>query len=171
MITSLYKFGLLVIVLSLLLSSGCSPDLDFDHQLRKITRPYRFDLITWEIEILAQEAGGLLNRRATTENATLQVAVFVANVQRIKQLESDVVSAAGDDYAPSQVELEEIRKQNMDMAQALAVTFGFSTIVMGFVLFPLYSVQILTGAMWFPVYLFMSVLFLSVFTMINFKKN
>lgn len=62
-------------------------------------------------------------------------------------------------------------KQNMDMAQALAVTFGFSTIVMGFVLFPLYSAEALSGAMWFPVYLFMSVMFLSVFTLVNFKKN
>ena len=62
-------------------------------------------------------------------------------------------------------------KQGLDMAQAMAVTFGFSTIVMGFVLFPLYSAQILRGAMWFPVYLFMSVMFLSIFTLVNFKKN
>jgi uncharacterized protein YjeT (DUF2065 family) len=62
-------------------------------------------------------------------------------------------------------------KQGLDMAQAMAITFGFSTIVMGFVLFPLYSADLLRGAMWYPVYLFLSILFFSVFTLINFRKN
>ena len=62
-------------------------------------------------------------------------------------------------------------KQGLDMAQAMAVTFGFSTIIMGFVLFPLYSAELLRGAMWFPAYLFMSIMFFSVFTLVNFKKN
>jgi hypothetical protein len=62
-------------------------------------------------------------------------------------------------------------KQGLDMAQAMAVTFGFSTIVMGFVLFPLYSAELLRGAMWYPCYLMMSVMFFSSFTLLNFKRN
>ena len=60
MVKPRYKVTSLLVSVSLLfisLAAGCSPSTGFNKQLREITRPYRFDLITWEFGALVREVG------------------------------------------------------------------------------------------------------------------
>jgi len=124
LIKSRCKFKLLLAAVVLLLFSlvaGCAPAQDFNKQLRDITGPYRFDLITWELNALIQEVGKLFSRQQeSTDNAT---AAYFANVERIKKLESEIEAVrAGDrrgDLASLEDELGERQRQNAELADTI----------------------------------------------------
>jgi hypothetical protein len=120
---SRFKFRLLVLAASWLLFSlvaGCAPSNDFNRQLRDITGPYRFDLMTYELRALFQETGKLFTRHGSTDNATAEAATYFANAGRIRLLESEINAVrAGDrsgDLASLESELEERQQQNAGLA-------------------------------------------------------
>ncbi len=61
-------------------------------------------------------------------------------------------------------------KQNYDMTMAGAVTMAFSIPAMA-VLFVLYEKNIVAGMLWFPYYLFTTILLFSAGVLISFKKS
>jgi len=124
LIKSRYKIGLLLVAAVLLLSSlvaGCAPSHDFDKQLREITAPYRFDLVGWEFDALIQELGNLFTGQPeSTENIT---AVYFANVERIKRLESEIgavrVGNRPGDLSSLEDEFDELQQQNTELTGAI----------------------------------------------------
>ncbi len=61
-------------------------------------------------------------------------------------------------------------KQEYDMGKAGGITFGISVPAMVFV-FILYQNKIVDGLIWFPYYLFITILIFSASTLFYFKKN
>jgi hypothetical protein len=122
LIKSRFLFILLLGTLTLLLFpsvSGCAPDRDFDTQLHEITEPYRFNLAGWEFKAIIAEIGKLFGSRdEITDNAT---AVFYANIDSIKRLESDIRAVeAGKrqgDLASLEEELMERQNQNAELVE------------------------------------------------------
>ncbi len=113
---------LAAIVLTLFsLVAGCSPDHDFDTQLREITGPYRFNLVSWEFNALIREVGKLFG--PGPEIADNTTAVYFTNVKRIKRLESKI-SAVGEgnregDLTSLEDELDRLQRQNSELADPL----------------------------------------------------
>ncbi|MBN2089711.1 hypothetical protein JW964_08855 [candidate division KSB1 bacterium] len=61
-------------------------------------------------------------------------------------------------------------KQEYNLTKAGSLAAGLSISIMTGV-FLLYEAQILTGSLWFPVYLFLTVLLISFFTLLLFKRE
>ncbi len=61
-------------------------------------------------------------------------------------------------------------KQNLNMTQAAAVTWPMSIVIV-FLLFAMYKEEILTGPVFFPVFIFSTLTFYSASTLYLFKKN
>ena len=118
----IFRLLLAAIVLPLLLLvAGCSPDRDFDTQLREITKPYRFNLSGWEFNALVREVGKLFG--PAPEIADNTTAVYFANVARIKRLESEI-RAAGEgnregDLTSLEDKLDRLQRKNSALADPL----------------------------------------------------
>ncbi len=116
----IFRLLLAAIVLPLLmLAAGCSPDRDFDTQLREITKPYRFNLVGWEFNVLVREVGKLFGPEPEIADNT--TAVYFANVAQIRRLESEI-RAAGEgnregDLTSLEKELDRFQQQNSELAE------------------------------------------------------
>jgi hypothetical protein len=113
------KISLLVFMVLpvLVLAAGCAGKQDFNEQVKTITKPYRFDLVEWEIETLAGEFGGLFTRHnESSENETAQVIEYFDNITQIKDLEaaSKAIRAGtrSGDLAKLQQKIDELKQQN-----------------------------------------------------------
>lgn len=102
------------------LVAGCAPAQDFNRQLRDITRPYRFDLMMWELQVLSQEMGRLFTRQGSADDGMSAAMTYFANVERIRVLESEIKAVrAGNrpgDLALLEGELGERQQQNAGLA-------------------------------------------------------
>jgi hypothetical protein len=115
------RVGPFIILLLILVPiiSGCSLDHDFNKQIREITKPYRFDLVTWEIKTLAGEVGELFTRRdGTADNATSAVIKYFDDIDRIKNLEAAIKAIrAGNqagDLSQLKQEIDRLRQENAE---------------------------------------------------------
>jgi hypothetical protein len=125
------KIGLLVFMILpvLVLAAGCATDPDFNQQVKTFTKPYRFDLVTWELKTLAGEAGELFTRHdGNSANGTAEVIRYFNNVTRIKSLEATVSAiSAGNgsgDTDRVQEEIDALRQENTELTDDVNRTLG-----------------------------------------------
>jgi hypothetical protein len=125
------KISLLVFMILpvLLLAAGCSGNDDFNRQVKAFTRPYGFDLATWELKTLAGEAGELFTGHdGNSANGTAEVIKYFDNVTRLKSLAAfmSAISAGNEsgDTARLQEEIDELRQENMELADDVNRTLG-----------------------------------------------
>ncbi len=114
-----YKIGILLVTLLTLftVASGCGNSPDFSDQVKDITKPYRFQLVKWEVKTLAGEIGEFLkggDKDAANDKA--EIITYFTNAARIRSLESQIndvkTGNQAGDLTLLQNELDELRQQN-----------------------------------------------------------
>ncbi len=112
----------LVFILSILivcvLSGSCTSDRVFNKNLSAITKPYDFNLMTWEFNAIVGEIRcAFCDQRQQTDEEASKVIEYFTKVERIKELKSVIEAvSAGDeqgDLASLEDELVSLQKQNV----------------------------------------------------------
>jgi hypothetical protein len=115
---SKYKIGLIFITSLIIfaLASGCGGGTEFDRQVGGITKPYNFQITTWEFQTLTGEIGDFLTGKDKTDNVTAEIITYFTNAARIRNLEATLnavrAGTMSGDIDQIQNELDELRSQN-----------------------------------------------------------
>ncbi len=127
MIKSRLKVGLVLIAMPLLLCSlgtSCAPGQDFDRHLHAITKPYRFNIMKWELNAFGEgvrKAFG--DRQNETDASVSEVNEYFTAIEQIERLKSEIAAIqtgnGQGDLASLEDEVSRLQKQNAAVASAV----------------------------------------------------
>jgi hypothetical protein len=128
LIKSRYKTRLLIIAAFLLvffLAVSCSHGQDFDSHLDEVVKPYRFNILGWEVSALTGEVGLFFSGRyeITDDNNTAVLDEFFERIDRIRNIRAQISAIeAGTwngDVVALRDEIDELRLQNAKLKKTV----------------------------------------------------
>jgi len=104
--------------------TGCTLNHDFDKDLKRITKPYRFSVVKWELNAFGEGIRETLcDRQKTIDDKISKVTEYFSAVEEIKRLESEIESVkAGNrqgDMDSLEAELNRLQQQNSEVADTV----------------------------------------------------
>jgi hypothetical protein len=102
--------AVIIILLLFCIIGGCATS-EFDKNLNDITKPYRFNFVSWELGAFAHETRQWLGGE-NIENPTETVLEYFSLVGQIRDLERQIANETGD-TAELETELNELEEQRL----------------------------------------------------------